>query len=165
LEVVQAWLLPEVASAPEVEPRAAEPLEADCAAADARPAEGFADAVPEREQPVSAAVDCSDAQVRVDYSAAPREGDSRDDSSPVESAAVGSAEPQLAGSVPDAPQAGLPQVGQVLGDSAAPSPADYLADSLLDDWVEQVQAGSAAPLADSVVRVRLGQDAHSLRAD
>lgn len=157
LEVVQAWLLPEVASAPVVEPRAAEPLEADCAA-DARPAEGFADAVPE--QPVSAAVDCLDVQVRVDYSAASLEDDSQDDSAPVDSAVAGLEELQLADSVPDVPQA-----GSVVADSAVWIPDDCSADSLLADLVALAQADSAARPADSVERAELRRDAHSLPVD
>jgi len=161
LEAVQAWPLLEVASAPVVASRAAVPLEADCAAAGAPPAEVFVNAAPERGQQASAAVDCLDVQVRVDYSAAPLEDDSQDDSSPVDSAADGSAEARLAGSVPDALQVGL-----VLGDSAALSLDDCSADSLLADLVALVQVGSAArPLAGSVVRAELQRDAHSLPAD
>jgi hypothetical protein len=105
LEAVQAWPLPEAASAPVVGARAAEPLEADCAAADARPAEAFAGAVPEQAQPVLAVVDYSDAQLRVDRSVPPPKVDSQDDWSRADSAADGSAEPRLACSVPDVPQA------------------------------------------------------------
>jgi hypothetical protein len=161
LEAVQAWPLPEVVSAPVVGTRAAEPLEADCAVEDARLAEVFVVAVSERAPPVLVEVDCLDVQVRVDYSAASLEDDSQDDSSPVDSAADGSAEARLAGSVPDALQVGL-----VLGDSAALSPDDCSADSLLADLVALAQAGSAArPLAGSVVRAELQRDAHSLPAD
>jgi hypothetical protein len=160
LKAVQAWPLPEVVSAPVVGTRAAEPLEADCAAADARPAEAFAGVVSERAQPVLAEVDCLDVQVRVDYSAAPLEDDSQDDSSPVDSAADGSAEARLAGSVPDALQVGL-----VRADSAALPPADCSADSLLADLVVLAQADSAARPADSVERAELRRDAHSLPVD
>ena len=160
LEVVPAWRLPEVASSPVAEQRAAEPLEADCAAAGARLAEAFVDAEPERAQPVLVAVDCLDAPVRADYSAVPPEGDSQDDSSLADLAAADSAEPRLAGSVPD-----VPQVGSVLGDSAALSPADYSADSLPADWVALAQADSAARPADSVERAELQRDAHSLPVD
>jgi len=165
LEAVQAWPLLEVASAPVVASRAAVPLEADCAAAGAPPAEVFVNAAPERGQQASAAVDCLDVQVRVDYSAAPLEDDSQDDSSPVDSAADGSAEARLAGSVPDALQADLPQVGLVLGDSAVLSPDDCSADSSLADLVALAQVDSAARPADSVVRAELRRDARSLRED
>ena len=160
LKALQAWPLPEVVSAPVAGTRAAEQLEADCAAADARLAEAFAGAAQERAPQVSAEVDCLDVQARVDYSAAPLEDDSQDDSSPVDSAADGSAEARLAGSVPDALQVGL-----VLGDSAALSPDDCSADSLLADLVALAQADSAARPADSVERAELRRDAHSLPVD
>lgn len=145
LEVAQAWPLPEVACAPAVGTRAAEPPEADCAAAGARPAEAIVDAAPERAQPVSAVVDCLDAQVRGDCLAVSPEDDSPDGSLPVDSAPACWAELPQAGLVPDEPQAGL-----VLGDSAVLSPADCWTDSLL---------------ADSVERAELRRDARSMPAD
>jgi hypothetical protein len=138
---MQAWLLLEVASSPAMEERASERQAADCAVPAGRLAEGFADAPAERAQPVSAEVDCSGAPAQGDYLAEP-EGDSQDDSSPVDSVVAGSAEPELAGSVLDAPLVDsvlvAQQAGLVAAGSAALSPADYSADSLPDDSVALV---------------------------
>jgi hypothetical protein len=147
LKVVRAWTQLEAASVPVVESPAAVPREADCAAAGARSAEAFVDAVLERVRPVSAAVD----YLADDYSAGLQEACS----SLVDSVESGLAESKVDDSQADSVAAG----------SAVLSPADCSADSLLADLVAPAQADSAAPLADSVVRVRLGQDAHSLRAD
>ena len=165
---MQAWLLLEVASSPAVEERASEPQAADCAAPAGRLAEGFADALAGRAQPVSAAVDCCAAPAQGDYLAEPPEGDSQDDSSPVDSVVAGSANPELDGSVLDAPLVDpvlVAQAGLVAAGSAALSPADYWEDSLPDDSVEQVQAESAGWSAGSVVRAQLRRDARSPPGD